>query len=243
MNDTVPEKLGKYEIRKQIGRGSMGVVYQGYDPFSDSLVAVKVARSEALKNPEAGARYRRMFFNEAHTAGKLKHPNIIEILDAGADGECCYIVMELVEGGKTLKSYCSADNLLPYEQVVEIIFKCAKALDYAHREGVIHRDIKPSNILINRDMDVKIGNVYAPVFDADGEIVVLQALQAHQGDTGGKDPGGFSVDAMEIYEEGARKYRKAMRELLDISTSPSQILSLETKNASFPIQGSWPCIL
>ena len=136
----------------------MGTVYEGYDPFTDKNVAVKVARSEALKNPEAGARYRKMFFNEAHTAGKLKHPNIIEIQDAGADGESCYIVMELVEGGKTLKDYCSPDNLLPYEQVVEMVFKCAKALDYAHREGVIHRDIKPSNILVTRDMDVKIGD-------------------------------------------------------------------------------------
>src|SRR3970282_1878 len=154
----VPEKLGKYEIKKQIGRGSMGVVYQGYDPFTDSVVAVKVARSEALKNPEAGARYRKMFFNEAHTAGKLKHPNIVEILDAGVDGQSCYIVMELVENGKTLKQYCTPDNLLPYDQVVQIIFKCAKALDYAHREGVIHRDIKPTNILVTKDMDVKIGD-------------------------------------------------------------------------------------
>ena len=158
MASNVPEKLGKYEIKKQVGRGSMGIVYEGYDPFTDSMVAVKVARSEALKNPEAGARYRKMFFNEAHTAGKLKHPNIIEILDAGADGESCYIVMELVPGGKTLKQYCSTENLLPYEKVVEIIFKCAKALDYAHREGVIHRDIKPSNILVTDDIDIKISD-------------------------------------------------------------------------------------
>lgn len=151
-----PEKLGKYEIRQQIGKGSMGLVYEGYDPFADDLVAVKVALSESLKNVEAGERYRKMFFNEAHTAGKLKHPNIIQILDAGAEGEVCYIVMELVTGGNTLKHYCSPETLLPYEQVVEIIFKCAKALDYAHREGVIHRDIKPTNILVTDDMDVKI---------------------------------------------------------------------------------------
>jgi len=151
-----PEKLGKYEIRQLIGKGSMGLVYEGYDPFTDDLVAVKVALSESLKNAEAGERYRKMFFNEAHTAGKLKHPNIIQILDAGAEGEACYIVMELIEDGNTLKHYCSQSNLLPYEQVVEIIFKCAKALDYAHREGVIHRDIKPTNILITEDLDVKI---------------------------------------------------------------------------------------
>ncbi len=158
MTTNVPEKLGKYEIRKQIGRGSMGIVYEGHDPFADCMVAIKVALSESLKSPEAGARYRKMFFNEAHTAGKLKHPYIIEILDAGAEGEICYIVMELVEGGETLKQYCTPENLLPYEQVVEIVFKCAKALDYENRVGVIHRDIKPSNILVSKDMDVKISD-------------------------------------------------------------------------------------
>ncbi len=158
MANVVPDKLGKYEIHKLVGRGSMGMVYQGYDPYADRQVAVKVALSESLKDKNAGARYRRMFFNEAHTAGMLKHPNIIEILDAGAEEETCYIVMEFVEGGNTLKSFCSPDSLLPFEQVVEVIFKCAKALDYAHRQGVIHRDIKPTNLLVGKDMNVKIGD-------------------------------------------------------------------------------------
>src|SRR3990172_6451411 len=120
----------------QIGRGSMGIVYQGFDPFLNRKVAVKVAISASLKDTESGDRYRTMFFNEAHTAGKLRHPNILEILDAGADGDDCYIVMELVTDGETLKTHCRQDNLLPVHQVVEIIFKCAKALDYAHRQGV-----------------------------------------------------------------------------------------------------------
>lgn len=156
----IPEKLGKYEIKEQVGRGSMGIVYKGYDPFADRDVAVKVAISEALQDQESGERYRKMFFNEAHTAGTLKHPNIVEILDAGVDDENdhCYIVMELVEGGDTLKSHCNAKNLLPLELVIEITFKCAKALDYAHRHGVIHRDIKPTNILITKDQDVKIAD-------------------------------------------------------------------------------------
>jgi serine/threonine protein kinase len=158
MVEQVPEKLGKYEIIKLVGKGSMGVVYEGYDPFADSPVAVKVALAESLKDKEVGSRYRKMFFNEAHTAGMLKHPNIINILDAGAEDDTCYIVMELVEGGETLKRYTSSETLLPVEQVIEIIFKCAKALDYAHRQGVIHRDIKPTNILIAADMDIKIGD-------------------------------------------------------------------------------------
>jgi len=155
MATDIPKKLGKYEIIKELGRGSMGVVYEGHDPFTDHRVALKVANTHTFKNKKIAERYKKTFFNEAHTAGKLKHPNIIEILDAGAEEDICYIVMELVEGGHTLKPYCKPDNLLPYEQVVEIIFKCAKALDYAHRVGVVHRDIKPTNILLTKDMDVK----------------------------------------------------------------------------------------
>ncbi len=158
MNSDIPKKIGKYEIQRQVGRGSMGVVFQSYDPFIEKDVAIKLALVESLRDKESGAQYRKMFFNEAHTAGLLKHPNIVKIIDAGAEGEDCYIVMELVENGETLKKYCQPDNLLPIKQVIEIIFKCAKALDYAHRQGVVHRDIKPTNILITKDMDVKIAD-------------------------------------------------------------------------------------
>lgn len=158
MSNLIPEKLGKYEVRGQISRGSMGIVYLGYDPYIDRQVAIKVALSESLDDPESGERYRKLFFNEAHTAGMLTHPNIISIHDAGADNEHCYIVMEYIEGGQTLKDYCRADNLLSIDKVIEIIFKCAKALDYAHRQGVVHRDIKPSNILATPEQDIKIGD-------------------------------------------------------------------------------------
>lgn len=156
--DKIPQKLGKYEVSEEIDRGSMGIVYLGYDPYIDRSVAIKVALAESLNDPDSGQRYRKMFFNEAHSAGRLTHPNIINIFDAGVDQEICYIVMEYVKGGETLKKYCSAENSLPLEKVVEIVFKCAKALDYAHRQGVVHRDIKPSNILVTDDLDVKIGD-------------------------------------------------------------------------------------
>ena len=151
-------KLGKYEVVREVGRGSMGVVYQAYDPYIDRQVAVKVALADALKDREAGERFRKMFFNEAHTAGMLRHPNILDIFDAGVDEDKCYIVMELIENGDTLRTYCRGDSLLPVNQVAELIFRCAKALDYAHRQGVIHRDIKPSNILLTPEMDVKIAD-------------------------------------------------------------------------------------
>ncbi len=158
MTSAVPDRLGKYQVLNEVGRGSMGTVYLGHDPYIDRQVAIKVAHAEQLNDEEGGERYRKMFFNEAHTAGRLTHPNIIGIYDAGVAGDTCYIVMEFVEGGETLKDYCRPDNLLPLEKVVETIFKCAKALDYAHKQGVIHRDIKPTNILVTQDGDVKIGD-------------------------------------------------------------------------------------
>ncbi len=158
MSCDIPERLGKYSVLREINRGSMGIVYLGHDPFLDRPVALKVAHPEQLHDEASGARYRRMFFNEAHTAGRLTHPNIISIFDAGVDAEICYIVMEYVEGGATLKPFCRGDNLLPIEKVVEIVFKCAKALDYAHRQGVVHRDIKPTNLLLTVEKDIKIGD-------------------------------------------------------------------------------------
>ncbi len=96
--------------------------------------------------------------SQAHTAGLLHHTNILEVYDAGVDDDVCYIVMELVENGDTLKPFCNPSSLLPVADAVEVVFKCAKALDYAHREGVIHRDIKPSNILLTETGEVKIAD-------------------------------------------------------------------------------------
>ena len=171
MSEPIPSKLGKYEIVAPIARGSMGMVYRGYDPYIDRPVAIKVALAESLKDKDSGERYRKMFFNEAHTAGMLRHPNILDMFDAGVEGDICYIVMELVQGGETVRSFTRPDTLLPINQVVEIVFKCAKALDYAHRQGVIHRDIKPSNLLITPDKDVKI---------ADFSIACLTAVDTSQ---------------------------------------------------------------
>ncbi|MBL1142896.1 MAG: protein kinase [Proteobacteria bacterium] len=177
MSHNIPEKLGKYSVIEEIDRGSMGVVYLGHDPYIDRQVALKVAFLDELNDPESGERYRKMFFNEAHTAGLLTHPNVINIFDAGVDEDNCYIVMEYIEGGNTLKQYCTSDNLLPVNKVVEIIFKCANALDYAHRQGVVHRDIKPSNILITPEQDVKIGDFsIAHIHNADSTTTQMGGM-------------------------------------------------------------------
>ena len=152
------KKVGKYEIVEEIGRGSMGTVYSANDPFSDRLVAIKVARPEYIDKSQEGLRFRKLFFNEAHAAGVLDHPNILRIFDADVDGDLCYLVMECIPNARTLEDHVEPDALLPLRQLVNIIYKTAKALDYAHRQGIIHRDIKPSNLLLTEDNDIKLAD-------------------------------------------------------------------------------------
>ncbi len=154
----LPEKIGKYPVVGTAGRGSMGVVYIGYDLFHHRDVAIKVCSLRPDMEEDAARLARKMFFNEAHTAGALDHPNIIRILDAGEENDAPYLVMEFVDGASTLDSYCKSERLLPVAKVAELVFKCAKALDYAHRRGVIHRDIKPSNLMLTEDGNIKIGD-------------------------------------------------------------------------------------
>jgi len=150
--------LGKYDVVREIGRGSMGTVYLGHDPFGARDVAIKVAHPEAVAGSLGAGRYRKLFFNEAKVAGMLKHPNIVQVYDAGVEEDIWYIVMEYVPGGRTLHAHTGPDSLLPVEDVVRIVFKCAKALDYAHRKGVVHRDIKPKNLLLTDSREIKIGD-------------------------------------------------------------------------------------
>jgi len=134
------------------------MVYIGYDPFNNRDVAIKVCKLSSEMDDEGARLARKMFFNEAHTAGVLDHPNIIRVLDAGEEDDEPYLVMEYVDGATTLESHCRPERLLPLPKVAEVVFRCAKALDYAHRRGVIHRDIKPSNLMLTDDGGVKIGD-------------------------------------------------------------------------------------
>ncbi len=146
------ERIGKYRIIKQLGEGATSTVHLAYDDFAQREVAIKVMFPEALKDSERGHAYHRMLVNEASLAGKLMHPHIVQIYDAVVDEALSYIVMEYVRGG-TLEQFCSPDQLLPTERLVEIVFKCSRALDYAYRMGITHRDIKPANILLTQAED------------------------------------------------------------------------------------------
>ena len=148
--------LGKYQVLKKIGSGNMATVYMGHDPFIDRPVAIKVARPDYVSSADNGEFYKQLFFNEAQTAGLLKHPNITSIYDAGVDRDNYYIVMEYVHGGHTLERYTDVDALLAIENVTSVLYQCAMALDYAHKKGVVHRDIKPRNILLTEEKEAKI---------------------------------------------------------------------------------------
>ena len=156
IGNSVPERIGKYEIINQIGKGTTGDVFLSHDPYYGRDVAIKVYHIDASSDNKAAKIARKMFFNEAHIVGMLQHPNILPIYDAGEEAGKYYVVMEHVQGARTLGAYCRPDNLLPIADVVKIIFKCAKALHYAHGRGLIHRDIKPNNIMLTPDNDVRI---------------------------------------------------------------------------------------
>ena len=152
----VPDKIGKYVIINKVGKGSTGTVYLSHDPYYRRDVAIKVYAIEEESDPDRAKVSRKMFFNEAHMVGMLQHPNIMPIYDAGEEDGKYYVVTEHIQGARTLAAYCRPDNLLRVDDVVETIYKCAKALHYAHGRGVIHRDIKPSNLMLTTDNDVRI---------------------------------------------------------------------------------------
>lgn len=152
----VPERIGKYVIINEVGQGSTGRVFLSHDPYYGRDVAIKVYNLESEEDEQKTAVSRKMFFNEAQMVGRLQHPNIVPIYDAGEEKGKYYVVTEHIHGARTLAAYTKPDNLLRIDDVVEIIYKCAKALYYAHNRGVVHRDIKPNNIMLTTDNDVRI---------------------------------------------------------------------------------------
>lgn len=142
--------LGRYQIEKELGKGAMGVVYLGRDPKINRVVAIKtMALAQEFEADELDE-VKTRFFREAETAGRLQHPNIVTIYDAGEEHDLAYIAMEFLHGHDLVR-YTKADNLLPVPIVMGIIYKAALALDYAHKNNVVHRDIKPANVMYEPD--------------------------------------------------------------------------------------------
>jgi serine/threonine-protein kinase len=154
-NGQPPASLGRYKILKELGRGAMGLVYLGKDPTIQRFVAIKTMRLDQFEEPDKVQEIKARFFREAESAGRLSHPNIVTIYDAGEQEELGYIAMELVEG-QSLKNWSRKPNLMPLPQLVPTLASVAEALEYAHQQGVVHRDIKPANIMITKERLVKV---------------------------------------------------------------------------------------
>jgi serine/threonine protein kinase len=168
------DRIGKYPVIRQLGSGATSEVFLCDDPFNSREVAVKVVSTDVFDDPARGKLFKKLFVNEASLAGKLQHPHIVQIYDAVAEDKLNYIVMEYVDGG-TLEKFCAQENLLPLEQVVEMAFKCTRALEFAHRMGITHRDIKPANILHAGGSDVKITD-FGAALNAASETTQVAAI-------------------------------------------------------------------
>jgi eukaryotic-like serine/threonine-protein kinase len=157
----LPAQIGKYAVRARLGEGATSEVFLAWDEFNQRQVAIKRVRAGLAQDTPEGHFQQHFFAAEAALVGRLQHPNVVQIHDAVEDAEAPYLVMEYVDG-VTLRRFCRADALLPLEQVVEIGFKCAMALAYVARQGLIHRDVKPANILAvlrgHQVVDVKVGD-------------------------------------------------------------------------------------
>ena len=148
------ERIGRYKIVRELGRGAMGVVYLATDPTIGRSVAIKTIRLGEVTNAEERARLRERLFREARSAGVLSHPGIVTIYDMEAQDDLAFIAMEYVNG-PTLEQLL-AGPVMPPERIFNILGQTAVALDYAHQKGIVHRDIKPANIMVTEDGSVKI---------------------------------------------------------------------------------------
>lgn len=201
----VPERIGKYYVVHEVGRGSTGTVYLSHDPFYGRDVAIKLYHATSTDDAES-RNARRMFMGEAHMIGKLQHPNIVPIYDAGEENGRRYVVTEHIHGARTLSAYCRPGSLLPVEQVVQIVYKVAKALHYAHSRGVVHRDVKPSNILLTQDGDVRIVD-FGIALVSDSEISRLEGVAGSPAYMSPEQVQGHPLDARsDLYSLGAVMY-------------------------------------
>ncbi|HEY6094351.1 MAG TPA: serine/threonine-protein kinase [Gallionellaceae bacterium] len=159
-------KLGKYQLRRELGKGAMGIVYEGYDPFIERTVAIKTVQTALIPHDclqETLERFRR----EAQAAGRLLHPNIIAIYEYGEDNGMAFIAMELVKGNE-LQERSEPANPQQIADCLNVMQQLLDALDYSHQNGVIHRDIKPANIMVTQSGQIKIADFGIAKIDAAG---------------------------------------------------------------------------
>jgi serine/threonine protein kinase len=162
------KSLGRYQIKGVLGKGAMGLVYDGLDPTLDRRVAIKTILTRTLDEATA-AQYSLRFKREVRAVARLNHPHIVQVYDYGTEGDLAYIVMEYIEG-KELKDYFDAKHAFDLQTIFRLTIELLDALDFAHEAGVIHRDIKPANVMIDAGGHAKLADFgVARVTETDGE--------------------------------------------------------------------------
>ncbi|HUQ75003.1 MAG TPA: bifunctional serine/threonine-protein kinase/formylglycine-generating enzyme family protein [Burkholderiales bacterium] len=146
--------LGRYRIERVLGKGAMGVVYEGFDPRLSRRVAIKTILKSHVDESVAKD-YSARFVREAQAVGKLNHPHIVQVHDFGEEGEIAYLVLEFIKG-RELKSFFDKNERFELKEMVRIMGELCEALDYAHKAGIVHRDVKPGNVMIDGEMRVKL---------------------------------------------------------------------------------------
>ncbi|MEI6723715.1 MAG: serine/threonine-protein kinase, partial [Betaproteobacteria bacterium] len=150
------ESLGRYKLKRVLGKGAMGVVYEGLDPRLNRTVAVKTILVGEL-DPATAQEYSMRFAREAQAVARLNHPNIVQVYDFGEEGEIAYIVMEYIRG-KELKAAFDTGERFTLRESTRLMTELLDAIDFAHNEGVVHRDIKPANVMVDHEGHVKLAD-------------------------------------------------------------------------------------
>ena len=140
--------LGRYNLERVLGKGAMGVVYEGVDPRLNRRVAIKTILKGHLDDEAASKEYSMRFMREAQSVARLNHPNIVQVYDFGEQGDIAYIVMEFIKG-KELKNFFDANERFDLKEAVRIMCELLEALEFAHQAGIVHRDIKPGNVMVD----------------------------------------------------------------------------------------------
>ncbi|MBC7803623.1 MAG: serine/threonine protein kinase, partial [Candidatus Parcubacteria bacterium] len=184
------KKLGRYRLGRVLGRGAMGVVYEGLDPALNRRVAIKTILKNAAIDDETALAYSAQFAREAQAAGRLNHPNIVQVHDFAEEGEIAYLVMEYIQG-RELRGYFDAREKFEPAEAVRIMGELLDALDFAHEAGVIHRDVKPANVMLDAQRRVKLADFgVARIQDSErsavGTMVGTPAFMSPEQIQGGK---------------------------------------------------------
>ncbi|MEO7392617.1 MAG: serine/threonine-protein kinase [Ramlibacter sp.] len=166
------KKLGRYDLIRVLGKGAMGIVYEGRDPNLERRVAIKTVKVENLSE-EAAAEYEARFRTEARSAARLQHPNIVSVYDSDRDGDIAFLVMEYIQGDD-MKHHLDKGVRYSLEQSLKMIRDLLSALDYAHKQNIVHRDIKPANLLIEPGGRVKLTDFGVARMQDSGEATRTQ---------------------------------------------------------------------